>query len=366
MDTNTINHGVLTGNKVSELRDEAFHSFSNAPLEFEDTTLDLWDDTQKVYYHACIANRFSENYLTYCNQLEKNIKQLGSFCLTKAVLEQKGIDLPKLKDMTIHELVCMVSFHFRKCHAALDGIYRDNNILGMTYLNWEFRWVGLGNRLKATEVKIQKIKEGKINVDSMLRETETFKGEPRTNAELQKPKSLNVNPSAMPINGSVARDMLRAEKEEVKKAEATRKERERKLKEAERLEREADRLMGIKPYPPSREGTSILNREAAGQLRKEVEAEIKAESEPKPEPPLPPGLISEAEARKILMEKAIKAGDQAAILAIQQEDEPTFRLRWNRYIEELRTAKTQKPTAVKGPPAETRKALREKRKKKKR
>ena len=166
METTTNNHGVLTGNRVSELRDEAFNEFSNATFEFEDITLALWDDTYKVYYHACTANRFSEDYLIYCNQLEKNIKQLGSFCLTKAVLEQKGIDLPKFKELTIHELICMVSFHFREAHAALEGIYRDNNILRMTYLNWEFRCAGLGNRLKATGIKIQKIKDGKINVDS--------------------------------------------------------------------------------------------------------------------------------------------------------------------------------------------------------
>ena len=53
METTATSHGVLTGNKVSELRDEAFSEFSNAPFEFEDTTLALWNDTQKVYYHAC-------------------------------------------------------------------------------------------------------------------------------------------------------------------------------------------------------------------------------------------------------------------------------------------------------------------------
>ena len=79
-------------------------------------------------------------------------------------------------------------------------------------------------------------------------------------------------------------------------------------------------LRTARPYPPSREVTGILNRESAEQLRKEVAAEIKTESESKPEPLLPPGMISEAEARQILMEKAIKAGDQAAVLAIQQED----------------------------------------------
>ena len=121
----------------------------------------------------------------------------------------------------------------------------------------------------------------------------------------------------------------------------------------------------IKPYPPSREATGLLNRESAEKLRREVEAEVKAESETKPEPPLPPGMISEAEARKILLENAMKAGDQKTVLAIQQEDEPTFHLRWDRYIEELRAEKVKKEKAARGPSGETRKALRGKRKKKK-
>ena len=370
MDTLTNCRGVLTGNKVSELHDEAFNEFSDAPFDFETTAHTLWSDTQKVYYHACTANRFSENYLLYCTQLEKNIKQLGSFCLTKAVLEQKGIDLPKLKDMSIHDLVCMVSFHLRKAHAALDGIYQDNNILGITYLNWEIRWAGLGNRLKATEVKIQKIREGKLNVDSMLEQTETFKGAARTNTHLSEPKSLRVNPNAMPIKGSVARDMLKTAKAEEKQAERIRKARERKLETAGRLERQADRLMGFGPpraYGPSREGTILMNRESAAQLRKEVEEEIRAEREAKlkPEPECPPGMISEGEARRILIEKAIKEGDQAAVLAIQQEDGPQFRARWDRYIETLKKEKAIKEAAARGPSQETRKALREKRKKRK-
>ena len=368
MDTLTNCRGVLTGNKVSELHDEAFNEFSDAPFDFETTAHTLWSDTQKVYYHACIANRFSENYLLYCTQLEKNIKQLGSFCLTKAVLEQKGIDLPKLRDMTIHDLVCMVSFHLRKAHAALDGIYQDNNILGITYLNWEIRWAGLGNRLKATEVKIQKIREGKLNVDSMLEQTETFRGAARTNTHLSEPKSLRVNPNAMPLKGSVARDMLKTAKAEEKQAERIRKARERKLETAERLERQADCLTGFgapAPFRPTKEDTIFLNRENAAQLRKEVEEEIRAEREAKPKPECPPGMISEGEARKKLIEKALREGDQAAVLAIQQEDEPQFRARWERYIETLKKEKAIKEAAARGPSQETRKALREKRKKRK-
>ena len=164
-------------------------------------------------------------------------------------------------------------------------------------------------------------------------------------------------------------DMLKTAKAEEKQAERIRKARERKLVTAERLERQADRLMGFGPpraYGPSREGTILMNRESAAQLRKEVEEEIRAEREAKlkPEPECPPGMISEGEARKKLIEKALREGDQAAVLAIQQEDEPHFRVRWERYIETLKKEKAIKEAAARGPSKETRKALREKRKKK--
>lgn len=367
METITVNHGVLSGNKVSELRNEAFNEFSDAPFEFEGTAVALWGDTQKVYYHACIANRFSEDYLVYCNQLEKNIKQLGSFCLTRAVLEQKGIALPKLKDLTIHELVCMVSFHFRKAHAALDGIYKDNDLLGMTYLNWEFRWVGLGNRLKATEVKIRKIKEGKVNVDSLLQETETFKGEGRTNAELSAPKSLNVNPAAMPINGSVARQMLKEEKAEEKQAAAIRKEKDRLLDLAEKLERKASGLPAPirppRPFAPDKEDMKIVNRENAAYLRRKAAALSVPEPNSAQLPEInkaAPGMLTEAEARKRLMDDAMKRKDQAAILSIPMEDSNALHERWEKYVERVEREAKGPPG---GPSPETRKALREKRKK---
>ena len=134
--------------------------------------------------------------------------------------------------------------------------------------------------------------------------------------------------------------------------------------------RQADRLTGFgapAPFRPTKEDTIFLNRENAAQLRKEVEEEIRAEREAKlkPEPECPPGMISEGEARRILIEKAIKEGDQAAVLAIQQEDGPQFRARWDRYIETLKKEKAIKEAAARGPSQETRKALREKRKKRK-
>ena len=359
--------GIITNIKAADLPAEPISEFSDAPSEFEHTALLLWDDTQKVYVNACTANRFSENYLMFCDQLEKNIKQLGSYCLTKAVLEQNGMSFPKLSQMTIRELAGMVGFHLRKAHAALEGIYRDNNILGMTYLNWEFRWAGLDNRLRATEVKIRAIKEGKINTESMLKRAETFKGEPRTNdnAASDTAKSLPSHANALPIKGSMARTMLGLEKQAEHQAEAVRKAKERLLKEAERCEqRISTRVPGgfqpPKPFGPSKEDWALINSERAKSLRKQEEA-LDEPEEPEPEV-LPPGAISEAEARRQLMEDAICRKDQEALLAIPLENTAKLHARWEKY-----TARVEHEALLSraGPSPDVRKALREKRKKRK-
>ena len=77
---------------------------------------------------------------------------------------------------------------------------------------------------------------------------------------------------------------------------------------------------------------------------------------------LAPGEISEAEARKILMDDAMKRGDQQALTEIPLEDAATFYRRWLKWSENLRE-RNNSPSS--GPSNEKRRALREKRKKRK-
>lgn len=358
------NRGILSDIKARDLPLEASNEFSNAPFDFEKTAALLWEDTLKIYDHACIENRFSENYLKYCAQLEKNIKQAGSLCLTKAVLEKNGFDFPQLESMSVKELVGMVSFHLLKCHAALDGLYKDNNLLGLTYLDWEFRWFGLGNRLKATEVRIQKIRAGEINAETLLKQAQTFKDAPRTNQIPSRPQSLR-NPNALPLNGSMARAMLRSEAEEARILA-------RKQREEERWERElmSTGLMA-KPFEPlpRRQILREMMENRLKAMRREAEtantgpetaAEIREERQP--------GELSEEEARQLLIERALEQGDQGTAEAIQTEDTETFYQRWLRYVEAEEAENRRRARAAAGragPTAAVRKKLREKRKKKK-
>ena len=356
--------GIFNQMKASELPFEEVNEFSNAPFEFEETAKWLWDDTRVTYYHAGIENRYSENYLRLCGRLEKNIRRLGSFCLNKAVMEQKGYDFPELKDLSILELVKMVSLHLRKCHAAFQGCYYDNNFLGMSYLNWEFRWFDLGNRLKATGVKIDKIKSGELKAESLLEQTEKYRGEPRTNERKENDiaHSLNLNPSALPLDGSLARDLLRVEKEQAR-AEA----------KADREARSACYHSAVpfgppKPFPPERyplNNPIICDDDPSeGILQHHMEPDDGPEIDsPEAEPELLPGELTPEEARNRLLEDARERGDREALEAIPGEDIPVLYERWVRYCDRVERAARRLQQVRAGPDPGTRKKLREKRKK---
>ena len=382
------NRGILSNIKAAELPFEALDEFSSSPLEFEQTALLLWNDTQIIYDHARIENRFSENYLKYCGQLERNIKRVGSLCLTKAVLEQNGQVFPRLEEMNIRELSGMTAYHLRKCHAALEGLYWDNNLLGMTYLNWEFRWFDLSKRLNATEVKIQKIRKGKISYIPMLEQEQVLRNEPVNDKQkaVTDPASLHINANALPLDKSMGKLMLRKEKAE--RAEQLRRQR-----LVEKLEKET--LKDFKPFPMEKfmQDRLAIRRDPSGTFNEgslldtsniirnshktistvpeEIRTRIKQQQDNIPEKNCPENIremeqneLTEDEARDILIEKAAKENDHKTVMAILEEDSETFYRRWLKYTEETEKQNRLKAAVRAGPSPETRKKLRQKRKKK--
>ena len=75
-------------------------------------------------------------------------------CVTKAVLEQEGFEFPRLKDLDLKDLYCMVSFNFRKTRTAYHDSERLKGCADMGLLEQECRLVDLAERLQATEEKI--------------------------------------------------------------------------------------------------------------------------------------------------------------------------------------------------------------------
>lgn len=363
-----------------DLPEEELNEFSNAPLEFEDKAKALWEDTQLMYYHACKANRFSDKYLKYCASLETRIKKIGTYCLIKAVLEHQGQKIDGLESMNIRELIGMTSFHFRKSHAAFRELYEKQADLGMTYLNWEFRWADLGERLEATEVKIRGISEGSVNVEKMLQSSQVFHDAKRTNINSDdgKPQSLPLKASALPFDGSLARNLKGYY---LKRATYYRK--------LARVGVSGLRKHGTEEdlkhyYPELYQKEDPLETQPVPDQKSESGETHPAPDQKISDPPVEQDddeqQVTEAEARKILIEDAMRRKDQKALMEIPKEDSWQIYDRWVEILNDPERrrfvlskfnlldgpgGKKNVQSRQRGPSNDTRKKLREKRKKKK-
>ena len=310
---------------------EPMDEFSDAPLEFEELTETLWNILNDTYVISVKYNRHSPYYLKLCSHLEKDIKQLGSLCVTKAVLEQKDLSFPKLEGLTVKELYAMVSLHFRKCSQAFQDDREAGKGYDMEMLDWICRWALLAERLKATEDKIQKIRSGKINSDRLLERAQVFKNEPRGQRPARDPQMIRKTAS-LPIVRSFASETVR------------------KHRQAER---------------------ERLREERAREKEKKKTGHDMGFGAAKPFPAIP---INTESIRKLLLEDAKDHGDTDAILKIQHEDPDALAKRLHELSEAARSERSSGggikkrpvPPSRNGPSDDVRKKLREQRKKKKR
>ena len=305
---------------------EPMDEFSDAPLEFEELAETLWKILNDTYILSVRYNRHSPFYLKLCCQLEKHIRQFGSLCITKAVLEQKDLSFPKLQDMTIRELYSMVSLHFRKCRQAFQEGCDSGQGHDMEMVDRVCRWGYLAERLKATEERIQKIRSGEINADQYFDRAQVFRSEPRGKRPQRDPREIR-KAASLPVISSFASEMVRRQRQE-----------ERQKIRAERA-REKNKMKSgfgaVKPFPA-----------------------------------VP---INQDTARKLLLEDAKKRGDPDEIRKIQNEDFDELRIRMHNIVRADRMEETggvskkrAAPPSRGGPSDEVRKKLREQRKKKKR
>ena len=307
---------------------EPMDEFSDAPLEFEELAETLWKILNDTYILSVRYNRHSPFYLKLCCQLEKHIRQFGSLCITKAVLEQKNLSFPKLQDMTIKELYSMVSLHFRKCHQAFQEGCDSGQGHDMEMLDRVCRWGYLAERLKATEDRIRKIRSGKINADLFLDRAEVFRSEPRGKRPQRDPRDIR-KAASLPVISSFASEMVRHQRQEERQ----------KIRTERARETENNRAVSKMAFP-----------------------------EPRPFPP-DPGFRELIRSR--LLEDAQARGDTEAIQKIQKENSAELGKRWNAFRQAASSGasgraskKGAAPPSRGGPSEDVRKKLREQRKKK--
>ncbi len=193
---------------------EKITDFSSDPISFEEMTSAVFRDIKQLEGLAVVKNRFSEAYLDISRRLEKGIAELASCAITKTVFEQKGYRFTGLENLTIPLLYSMLSFHFRKCHAAVQGYAFKNQQAWLQMLEMEMRWYNLAKRLKATDDKIKLIQAGKINPDSIINKLHADAAREKTaasNKETQTTASKKTEtnePKALPPAQATAFPMM--------------------------------------------------------------------------------------------------------------------------------------------------------------
>ena len=135
---------------------ESIDSYSTDPVGFGEMSLRMLNKVEFVFDLAVKENRFSPKYLKRCTQLEKGIKYLGSLCVTKYALQTKGQTFPQLGQLSTEKLYCMTSHHFRKLDMAVTEYMFEHRDVPDKLFDMEMRYFNLLERLRSTEVKIEK------------------------------------------------------------------------------------------------------------------------------------------------------------------------------------------------------------------
>ena len=140
-------------------------AISTNKLGFLETAMRLQTEANETFRFLRNINRHSPLFYKMSSELEKLVGQLGSICITKAVIEQQeGQTFPMLGKLTIDWLREKTAFNFRKCYSS----YMESIAFlsfNQSALSLSTRWAALDKRLLATQEKIEKIKEGKISID---------------------------------------------------------------------------------------------------------------------------------------------------------------------------------------------------------
>lgn len=318
-----------------KLPDETQDAFSYDGLEFEEAANQLWKHLTLMNYHAGTYNRHSEWFPIACAQLEKDIRMMGSFCLAKAVLEQKGQSFPSLQGMSIKTLYGLTSYYFRKCGKAFDEIYDKAGLISLQMHRWELRWYTLGERLKATQEKINNILSGKIKVDSLLKRTEMYKSEKSQDAQqddsqksaIEEEKPLQIWQNALPMIGSYAHQITQERKEEEHIRYIN--------KKIARMKEQSERYWAKEEAEEKREKekASAASQKSQGQAAETPASEEKAPQKPQRQEIGETGMTI-PELRVDLLKKAEQREEGDQIMQIAGDPPNLLLERWERYRQE--------------------------------
>lgn len=195
---------------------EPFDCFSTEPVTFLEKAMMLDSEAVDIFRQLRELNRHSPLFYQMSSDMEKIVSQLGSACITKAVIEQQGQNSESMNQLlnrlTIDHLREWAAFNLRKCFASYmesSSVLRYNK----TALNLSLRWSALDKRLLATAERIEKIKSGEIKVDLTDKAEELKKSvvpEKQTEKAEKHAAPLRDSGSALPVDKAAVRDSIDA------------------------------------------------------------------------------------------------------------------------------------------------------------
>lgn len=193
---------------------EPFDCFSTEPASFLEKAMILDSEAVDIFKQLRSLNRHSPLFYRMSADMEKIVSQLGSACITKAVIEQQGqnsASMDQLLDkLNIDHLREWTAFNLRKCFASYmesSSVLRYNRIA----LSLSLRWSALDRRLLATAERIEKIKSGQVKVDLTDKAEElkqTADPEKKTHDTEKSTAPLRDTGRALPVDKAAVRDTL--------------------------------------------------------------------------------------------------------------------------------------------------------------
>ena len=183
---------------------EPLNCVSTAPLDFTERTMRLQVEAREAYRLTLKLNRHSPLFIRTSGLLERLLNHLGSYCITKAVLEAHGETFDLIDTLDIDRLREMTAANFRKCNES----FMENQMLGRfnpKIFALSLRWAELDRRLEATAEKIEKIKTGKIRIDLDEKERSADPQKESVAEQTETTASLPEKGTALPVDKAAVR-----------------------------------------------------------------------------------------------------------------------------------------------------------------
>ena len=163
-----------SGTDAEGLPFESIDDFELDPISFEDQQAVLLERAEDLFVLCQRYSRHSKKFLEACTYLDQSIRSLGSGCITRIAIIKNGCELPKLHNLSTTKLFEMASFNYRKINAALGEDMRDKHEFSMPLMGMLLRTYQTLERLRSTELRINKINIGDIPTTNEWRRSRTF------------------------------------------------------------------------------------------------------------------------------------------------------------------------------------------------